>query len=546
MRHPATISELTRRIGLNPDSLGEHALNAAIDGRMRVLGVFDEAAYAIRLSADANELQSLINDIVVSETWFYRGADFFETVIPFVRQLALARQVTPVRILSAACGTGEEPYSIAIALERAGVPSHSYRIDAVDLSTRNIDIARLGKYGDFSFRQTDQELRSSFFRPTGGGLWEIQPGIRGAVNFRVGNLMDPFFLGEELPYDLICCRNVFIYFTPSARKVALQNLSRLLALDGLLGLGHAESSELAEPNWKRFGPEGACLFQHVSALMAGATTPLVVAGRTPRRAAPVQIEETLPESAASESVVESRKHAIRSSGQHRRPLLVMRSGPESHRADGTDCWNTIGVRGDHSCRELAKYDHCHNCHVFSAAGRRFLDNISPPGYLAEWTERLAEPIPEAGRDLENVLIFRMRDEWLALPVACVAEVTLPRPFHRVPHRGGLLDGIINIRGELHLLVRVDELVGLTPPGEEIPMTRKSRLLVAGTPNNLWAFVVNEVDRVRRFPATELLPVPTTVARSTGRFSRGVLVGDGRMTGLLDEVKLFDALRARLT
>src|SRR5436190_12570637 len=123
-----------------------------------------------------------------------------------------------------------------------------------------------------------------------------------------------------------------------------------------------------------------------------------------------------------------------------------------------DCWNRIGVRGDRSCPELARVVHCHNCHVFAAAGRRFLDAPSPEGYLDEWTTRLADPIEPAGADVHGVLIFRLGDEWLALPVEVLVEVTTPRPVHRVPHRGGLLAGLVNIRGELHLCARVDQVL----------------------------------------------------------------------------------------
>src|SRR5262245_55956316 len=126
----------------------------------------------------------------------------------------------------------------------------------------------------------------------------------------------------------------------------------------------------------------------------------------------------------------------------------------------SDCWNTIGVRGDHSCPELPKVVHCQNCPVFAAAGRRFLDAPSPPGYLEEWTERLAAPVEEAVADLESVLTFRLADEWLALPVCVLIEVTTRRPVHRVPYRGGLLAGLVNIRGELHLCAHLARLLGI--------------------------------------------------------------------------------------
>ena len=534
MRHPAVINELSRRIGLNADSLGDQAGNSVIVGRMRHLGLTGEKEFLDRLAADPGEFQKLIDEIVVSETWFFRGTEFFDCITRQVRQLITERPVgDPVRILSVACSTGEEPYSIAIALEQSGIPAHAVRIDAVDVSARNIEFARKGRYGEFSFRQSERTLRDQFFSPAGDRLCDLQPGIKSRVSFRIGNLLDPHFLAEESAYDLICCRNVLIYLTPAARQSVIKRLARLLKADGLLGLGHAESSELSEPRWVRFGPEAACLFRHCPAGGDSVIRLPVASGTTHRPEKP---------SAHAATVFASESRTTHTS-KRRLPMLPV--SPEV-RTGGGDCWNIIGVRGDHSCKELTRYDHCHNCHVYSNAGRRFLDNAPPEGYLDEWTERLAEPIREQDRNLENVLIFRIREEWLALPVACVTEVTLPRSFHRVPHRGGLLDGIINVRGELHLLVRMDELLGLSAAGEKAQMTRKSRMILAGTPSNLWAFVVGEVDRVRRFPASEALAAPATVARSSARFSRGVLAGNGRSIGLLDDAKLFEALRSRLT
>src|SRR5215831_6881941 len=87
-----------------------------------------------------------------------------------------------------------------------------------------------------------------------------------------------------------------------------------------------------------------------------------------------------------------------------------------------DCWNRIGVWGDRSCPELAGAVHCHNCPVFAAAGRQFLDAPSPLGYLEDWAERLAALPETAASDLQSVLIFCIADEWLALPVAVLVEV----------------------------------------------------------------------------------------------------------------------------
>jgi chemotaxis-related protein WspD len=213
----------------------------------------------------------------------------------------------------------------------------------------------------------------------------------------------------------------------------------------------------------------------------------------------------------------------------------------------TDCWNKIGVRGDHSCPELPRVVHCHNCAVFAGAGRRFLDAPSPEGYLEEWTKRLAAPIETASSDLVGVLIFRLAEEWLALSVQALVEVTTPRPVHRVPHRGGVLAGLVNIRGELALCARLDLILGVEA-GDSVAVSRSGRslgrLLVVERDGERWVFAVDEVDQVRRFESREIVSVPATVGRATARLSRGVFHWQGRAIGLLDDERLFQTLRAR--
>src|SRR5581483_1899820 len=114
-------------------------------------------------------------------------------------------------------------------------------------------------------------------------------------------------------------------------------------------------------------------------------------------------------------------------------------------ADRDDCWNRIGVGGDRSCPELASVVHCHNCPVFSDAGRRFLDSLPPDGYLDEWTARLAEGKDEGIADELGIVLFRLGGEWLALPAGALREVISSRPIHRIPFHGGLLAGVVNVR-----------------------------------------------------------------------------------------------------
>jgi len=216
-----------------------------------------------------------------------------------------------------------------------------------------------------------------------------------------------------------------------------------------------------------------------------------------------------------------------------------------------DCWNAIGVHGDRSCPELAQHVHCHNCPVFADAGRRFLDAPSPPEYLKEWTQRLASDVAEVAADVMSVLVFRIADEWLALRVRTLVEVTGPRPIHRVPHRTGMLAGLVNIRGELHLCIHFAKLLGIsTSEAAAAPLadkgtSGKERLLVVRRDADSWVFPVDAVDRVCRVAATDLTALPATVSRAAGRLSCGMFSRDRRAIGLLDEGQLFEALRRKL-
>jgi chemotaxis-related protein WspD len=217
-------------------------------------------------------------------------------------------------------------------------------------------------------------------------------------------------------------------------------------------------------------------------------------------------------------------------------------------SDGqADCWRRIGVWGDRSCPELARVVHCHNCPVFAAAGRRFLDAPAPEAYREEWTARLAAPLEEAATDLRSALIFRLGEEWLALRTQVLVEVTTPRPVRRVPHRAGPLAGLVNVRGELLLCVRLDQVLGLTPPDVDGRPNEEGggRLIVARRDGDVWAFPVDEVDQVQRFSAGEAAGAPATLARAAARLTEAVFVWRGRAVGCLDDARLFQVLRARI-
>lgn len=217
-----------------------------------------------------------------------------------------------------------------------------------------------------------------------------------------------------------------------------------------------------------------------------------------------------------------------------------------------DCWNRLGVWGDRSCPELVPVVHCHNCPIFHAAGRRFLAGSAPEDYLDAWTARLAEKEPEEAGDVQGVLLFRIGGEWLALSVAVLFEVVSVRTIRRIPFQSALLAGVVNVRGELHLAVRLDSLLGITDGASgkgtysaSDSLQSPPRFLVTGRGGETWVFRVDEVDRVHRLSPSEVQPVPPTLGRAANRLTRGVFSCHNRAVGLLDERRLFEVLRTNM-
>jgi chemotaxis protein methyltransferase WspC len=238
---PHAIEELLKNeIGLDPTSVGPQLILRAVGERMRHLKLSDLAAYERAIKNSAQELQELVEEVVVAESWFFRDERPFEWLRGYVRQRhdSAAAQV-PLRVLSMPCAAGEEPYSIAIVLTEEGLSAGQYRIDAIDASARRLAIARRGVYSKNAFRGSNLPSRSRYFRIHPEG-YEVDPTLRTSVQFIQGSILDPRLLEDSQPYDLVFCRNLLIYLIPTARAALLALVDRVLAADGVLLIGHAD------------------------------------------------------------------------------------------------------------------------------------------------------------------------------------------------------------------------------------------------------------------------------------------------------------------
>ena len=242
----AVEKRFTDTLGFNTAAIGRASIERIVRVGIKRSGVADAAAYLDLLSTFPEEFEYCLEELVVPETWFFRDRE------PFILlKQHLCRQWFPshpdetVRILSAPCSTGEEPYSIAMTLLVAGIAPRQFRLDAADISRRALCAADRAEYGKGAFRQPLTAEQEAFFIDT-PRVRRVDEAVVRTVHFFRENLIDPRFLAGCEPYDIIFCRNVLIYLTEEARSRVVTNIRRLLAPDGILFTGHAEMGVLLQ------------------------------------------------------------------------------------------------------------------------------------------------------------------------------------------------------------------------------------------------------------------------------------------------------------
>ena len=225
-----------------------------------------------------NELERLASYLTVGETYFFReksSLEVFEQKI--VPDLIRTRHGFggQLRIWSAGCATGEEPYSLAILLSRmiADLKEWKITILATDLNTRSLHKASEGIYTEWSFRDTPHWVRNTYFKANPGGRWAISPAIKKMVTFSYLNLVEdvyPSLLNCTNAMDVILCRNVLMYFTPEAIKKVIHQFHRSLAAESWLMVGPAETSQTLFSEFTSVNVAGVTLYRK------GATPPQMV------------------------------------------------------------------------------------------------------------------------------------------------------------------------------------------------------------------------------------------------------------------------------
>ncbi|WP_349746530.1 CheR family methyltransferase [Pseudomonas frederiksbergensis] len=256
---------LKERIGLDVGSVGPAIIERAVRQRITAVRALTADEYWHTLLGSRDEQQALIEAVIVPETWFFRYPESFATLAKLAaKRLAAINNMRALRILSLPCSTGEEPYSIAMALLDAGLAPHQFKVDGMDVSPLSVEKARLALYGKNSFRGQDLEFRERHFTAEHDN-YRLSGRVLEQVRLQVGNLLDPTLLVNEPPYDFVFCRNLLIYFDQPTQQQVFEVLKRLTHIDGVLFIGPAEGSLLGRFGMRSIGIPQSFAFSRQSA-----------------------------------------------------------------------------------------------------------------------------------------------------------------------------------------------------------------------------------------------------------------------------------------
>jgi chemotaxis protein methyltransferase CheR len=296
---------------------------AEIEDSIRTAAVASGAAdlpqYLLSVEADPRLREELAAKVTVGETYFMRDLEQFDVLRDVVLPDLIARHGTDLRIWSAGCSSGEEPYSLAIVLAEMGARL-SWPITATDINRAVLGRAAQGIYGEWSFRDVDPALRARYFAPD-GKRFRVSDEIRKRVRFDWLNLATPDYpsLWSGIAgMHLIVCRNVLIYFTPHAIGSVAQRLHASLANDGWLMLGASDPPLDAHAPLESRDVRGRVLYRRRS---GGAGHPAPHAAQRaaepmPERRRTIRVRPSRPDADTQPSDV-LRIRALADAGMHR-------------------------------------------------------------------------------------------------------------------------------------------------------------------------------------------------------------------------------------
>ena len=233
--------QIRRDVGFYCDGYKEHCLRRRIAVRMRARGIHSYAEYAALLASDEDEYRRLRDAVTINVSKFYRNPEVWQFLDAEVLPQLFAAE-RRIRIWSAGCAAGEEPYSIVMLLRehalRTGQEEALKRFSVVgtDIDLESLEAAQQGVYSAFAFTDIPEDVRKRWFEPP--DYMRVAKDIREQVEFKTLDLITDEF---ESGWDVIFCRNVVIYFERSVQDELFEKFHAALAPGGILVLGKVET-----------------------------------------------------------------------------------------------------------------------------------------------------------------------------------------------------------------------------------------------------------------------------------------------------------------
>jgi len=254
-----SIAEYLKKItGLNSGSVGMSVVEQAVNKRMLACNINTHLEYYNILTNSNNELSFLIDQVMIPETWFFRGAETFKYLEAHLAAKVCNAAFNKIRILAVPCATGEEPYSVAITLAECGYSPGQYVIDAVDIAHESLRLAKEAVFTAHSFRDDNKQIKQRYFRQVEAGF-KLDNSITEKVSFSCGNIFE-LEVEQENRYDIVFCRNLLIYFDKDTQRKALNIIAKLMVDDGVLFIGHGEAGCILNSQFKRINAPGSFAF----------------------------------------------------------------------------------------------------------------------------------------------------------------------------------------------------------------------------------------------------------------------------------------------
>ena len=214
------------KTGITLDENRRYFVRSRLGRRMRATGYDSFRGYFgfVRTDTDEGELQQLVNEMTVNETYFYREDHQFDCLVRHILpEISARRAGRPIKIWSVPCSTGEEPYSVALHLleDWRGLAQHDVTILASDIDTSVLAAARKGVYSPRSVGNLPATVLSRYFEPLRTGDFRLSADLRDAVEFVKMNLLDTPLRLQQGDVDVVFCRNLLIYFDRRALRLAV-------------------------------------------------------------------------------------------------------------------------------------------------------------------------------------------------------------------------------------------------------------------------------------------------------------------------------------